>query len=231
MGPGGRGVTRRAVVRAGVVVALAVVAACSVAGTAYAGTGLSDLGVTSRTVYADDGGSTAGTVSKTTVLLHATADPTIAAGDSATDSAKDDGDGGSAVCTVYLTQPHATPESPRDGDIYVEGEAHAECASTRVDVKLATAIEWRLDYGVNGSEGSSGTHYQPGASTSCSGSARCPRTGELVAPWGHVSHCYETGTYHATTVVLSGSFTYRGTRYDLGGVRSVTTAGSYGKGC
>ena len=220
----------RRVVRAAVLLGT-VVTTCSIGGAAYADAVPTDVAVAPGTVYLDDAGVAEGVVTAITVLLHAGGEPAMSIGDSAVDSARDDGEGGSTVCTMYLTRPHATPQSPRDGDIYVEGEAHAECASTRVEVNFSTGIEWRLDYGVNGSEGSSGTHYQQGPGEYCSGASRCPRSGEVVAPWGHISRCYETGTYHATTVILSGYFTYRGTRYDLGGARSATTSGTYGKGC
>ena len=210
----------------------AIVAATTALGTlSFGGVAHADATVEPGTVYVDDAGIATGGVTVITVLLHTSGEPAITLGDSAVDSARDDGDGGNAVCSMYLTRPHATPQSPRDGDIYVEGEAHAECASTRVEVNFSTAIEWRLDYGVNGGQGSSGTHYQQGPGEYCSGASRCPRSGEVVAPWGHMSRCYETGTYHATMVILSGYFKYRGTTYDLGGARSATLSGTYGKGC
>ena len=202
----------------------AVVVCCGVvAPAAYADTTVS----VPYTVYVDDAGVAEGAATTATVGLHDAGEPVITVADVGMDTARDDGDGGSAVCTPYVTRPHATPRSPRDGDIYVEGEAHVECASTRVEVSFVAAIEWRLD----NNYGTSGPHYQQAGSASCSGASRCPRSGDVIAPWGHVSRCHETGTYSVTTVILSGSYTYRNKRYNLGGARSATMSGTYGKGC
>jgi hypothetical protein len=203
------------------------VAACGATGTAAQAANTVDP---SYTVYADDLGTSGLVVTAVSVDLHGVGEPLLDTADTQLAPAAGD-DGGGAVCTMYLTRPHGTPQSPRDGDIYVEGEAHAECASSRVSVQFATAIEWRLDYGVHGEDGSSGTHYNQGPSANCGSGSRCPSSGDLVAPWGHVTSCFETGTYHATTVILSGAYTYRGKTYDLGGQRSATISGTYGRRC
>lgn len=218
-----------------------VVGMCGFAGSAaYAGGGGDVVGgsvmgsaaapTVSYTLYGDDAGAGDAAVTVVTVDVHGFADPALDAADTNLVQPAA-GDGGGTVCTMYLTAPHATPQSPRDGDLYLEGEAHTECASTKVSVHFATAIEWRLEYGTNGEDGSSGTHYNQGPSASCSSGSRCPANSDIVAPWAHMSACWETGRYYATTVILSGSYTYGKTTYDLAGLRSGTTSGTYGRAC
>lgn len=134
-------------------------------------------------------------------------------------------EGSGAVCGAYATAPHATPYSPRDGNIYVEAEAHVECSGTPSDLLVSTF----MGYEITSNYGSTGYRMQGGPGTSCSNVRRCPRTGELVVPWGHSSRCYETGKY-TVHVVVNYSYKYRGvwTHHQAVG---PTTSGSYGRGC
>lgn len=198
----------RSIATVGATVLVAVVAASSPAAA----------NVATFTVYPSDQGESSGVVTSGTEAVE-----TMYALSGA--PAADPG-GGSDICTAFVTRPHATPASPRDGRIYVEGEAHMECGGTPSEMWVNTFIGWIVtrDDGVT-----TGYHLQPGGSTYCAKRRRCPSTGELIAPWGYETRCYTTGTYTAH-VVVNYRYKYRGGTFSFQ-VEGPDITGSYGRGC
>lgn len=139
-----------------------------------------------------------------------------------------DPEGGSgALCSAYMTMPHETPASPHDGRIYVEGEAHLECSGTPSDIYVNTFMGWVVTRSNDGV--TTGYHLHGGPSTGCSSSRRCPRSGELVVPWGYETRCNSYGSYTAHIVVNYG-YTYRGRSFSAQ-VEGPEISGGYGRTC
>lgn len=197
------------------VAATALVAVMATASPAFA----ADVDLGSFTVYPTDNGESSALGTRVTEDVGDVYDAAVEP------AGADAREGSSAICAAYITAPHATPRSPRDGNIYVEAEAHVECSGTPSEIRVSTF----MGYEVSSNYGSTSYRLHAGPGTSCANVRRCPRTGELVIPWGHSSRCYETGKYTVQAVV-NFRYKYRGVWTQVQEVGPVTSGG-YGRGC